>query len=111
MRVTHRAGRGHRARAFTAAAAAIAVAAALCVAVPSAVAMSKVTSAPWAGADRLTMNVAVEAPLLPSVTATSLIDRFGVAPPVQLFVELEFRARECIASFLLRDCENCPIDQ
>jgi len=35
MRVTHRAGRGHRARAFTAAAAAIAVAAALCVAVPS----------------------------------------------------------------------------
>ena len=54
------------------------------VAVPSAVAISNVTSAPCAGADKLTVNVAVVVPLFPSITVTSLIDRFGVAAPEQL---------------------------
>src|ERR1041385_8408624 len=53
--------------------------------------MSKVTSAPWAGADKLTVKVAVVVPVLPSVTVILLMERFGVAPPAQLFVELELR--------------------
>ena len=43
--------------------------------------MSKLTSAPCAGAERLTVKVAFIVPLLPSLTVTSLIERFGVAPP------------------------------
>ena len=38
-----------------------------------------------AGADKLTVNVAIVVPLLPSVTVTSFIERFGVATIVQLF--------------------------
>src|ERR1044072_6105858 len=55
--------------------------------------MSNVTSVPWAGADRLTVKVVVVVPLLPSVTATSLIEILGGAAPVQLLIaELELRA-------------------
>ena len=44
------------------------------------------------GAERLTVNTAAVVPLLPSLTVTSLIERFGVAPPAQLFAgELELR--------------------
>ena len=48
------------------------------------VAMSNVTSAPFAGAERLTVKVAVTVPLLPSTTVTSLIVRFGATPALQL---------------------------
>src|SRR6185369_10235516 len=54
--------------------------------------MSNVTSVPCAGADKLTVNVAVVVPLFPSVTVTSSIVRDGVAPPEQLLVgALELR--------------------
>src|SRR5689334_11619432 len=54
--------------------------------------MSKLTSVPCAGVDRLAVKVAVVVPLLPSATDTSLIVRFGGAAPEQLLVgELELR--------------------
>src|ERR1043166_5068320 len=46
--------------------------------------MSKVTSVESAGADKLTVNVAVVVPLFPSATVTSLIVRSGGVPAVQL---------------------------
>src|SRR5437764_226272 len=62
--------------------------------------MSNVTAA-GAGADNVTWNENVVAPLLPSFANTSSIEsvgrssflmvRFGAAPPAQLFVKLEFR--------------------
>src|SRR5437879_6369407 len=48
--------------------------------------MSNVTSVEGAGADKLTVKVAVVVPLLPSITVTSLIVRFGGEPAMQLFV-------------------------
>ena len=47
------------------------------LAVPSAVAMSKVTPPAGAGAERLTVNVKVVVPALPSFSETSLIVRLG----------------------------------
>ena len=49
------------------------------MAVPSALAMSKVTPPTGAGADRLTVKLAVTVPLLPSTTATLSIVR--LTPP------------------------------
>src|SRR4249919_1434024 len=49
------------------------------VAVLSAVAMLKVTPPAGAGALRLMVKVALLVPTLPSLIATSLIDRFGVS--------------------------------
>ena len=51
----------------------------------SCVAMSKITSVEGAGADRLTVKVAVIVPEFPSVTVTSLIVRLGGGPAMQLF--------------------------
>src|SRR5260370_18405436 len=48
--------------------------------------MSKVISVEGAGADKLTVKVAIVVPLLPSVTVTSFIERFGGTPAAQLFV-------------------------
>src|ERR1051325_2134229 len=47
--------------------------------------MSKVTSVPLAGADKLTVKVAVVVPEFPSTTVTSLIVRSGVVGALQLF--------------------------
>src|SRR6267143_1845469 len=46
--------------------------------------MSKLTSVEGAGADKLTVNVKTLVPALPSVRLTSLIERFGGVPAVQL---------------------------
>src|SRR6266480_907209 len=59
--------------------------------------MSKVISADGAGDDRLTVKVAVVVPLLPSVTVTSLIVRFGGVPATQLLnAELVFRGKGAV---------------
>src|SRR6266436_5330107 len=55
------------------------------VAVLSWVAMSKKMSVEGAGADKMTVKVAVVVPLFPSATLTSSMVRFGGVPGVQLF--------------------------
>ena len=49
-----------------------------------AVAMSKLISVEGAGAERLTVKVAIVVPLLPSVTVTSVIERLGGAPAMHV---------------------------
>src|SRR6266542_1226131 len=56
--------------------------------------MSNEVSVEGAGADKLTVNVAVVVPLLPSVTVTSFIVRLGGKPALQLFTgELVLRGK------------------
>ena len=53
--------------------------------------MSNVTSAPGAGADKVTVKVALVVPLFPSTRFTSLIVRFGMEPAQLLAGELMLR--------------------
>src|SRR5882762_5557212 len=48
--------------------------------------MSKKMSVEGAGADKLTVKVAVVVPLFPSATLTSLMVRLGAEPAVQLLI-------------------------